>query len=149
MASLANIALPELNSTTTLLAIVPVISIALGASPTTRKWLLRKYYQYEVTMSVYMMNRNETIVFNLIFLSILLLFFWATFFYLPRHLFTIYPRLIYYIFGDESDSLHGMVKNGMEALWDASQSVFGDSSTLAETATTAVSEAVSEAVSQI
>lgn len=84
---------------------------------------------------------------DLIFLSILLLFFWATFFYLPRHLFTIYPRIVYYMFGDESDSLHGMVKNGMEALWGATQDVLVENETHAD-AIAAVTEAVSEAVSE-
>lgn len=64
MASMTNLAVPEINWTTTVLALIPVVTIALGASPSARKWVWGKYYQYEVTLSVYMMNRNEKIVFS-------------------------------------------------------------------------------------
>lgn len=51
------------------------------------------------------------------------------------------------MFGDESDSLHGMVKNGMGALWGASQDAVAENETRAESVATAVTEAVAEAVS--
>ncbi|PGH00691.1 hypothetical protein GX51_05677 [Blastomyces parvus] len=64
------------------------------------RWLRLKNYQYEVTISLYMLTPIEKLVFNTLLLLITSMLLTAAYVYLPDHLTTISKRIWYYWAGD-------------------------------------------------
>ncbi|OJD21616.1 hypothetical protein ACJ73_07043 [Blastomyces percursus] len=64
------------------------------------RWLRLKNYQYEVTISLYMLTPTEKFVFNTLLLLITSMLLTAAYVYLPDHVTTISKRIWYYWAGD-------------------------------------------------
>ncbi|EDN08651.1 hypothetical protein I7I51_00289 [Histoplasma capsulatum] len=64
------------------------------------RWLRLKNYQYEVTISLYMLTATEKFVFNTLLLLITSMLLTAAYVYLPDHVTTISKRIWYYWAGD-------------------------------------------------
>ncbi|KAJ6259736.1 hypothetical protein Dda_5374 [Drechslerella dactyloides] len=65
-------------------------------------FIRRKVYQFEVTLSPYMLTSTEKIVFNTFILLFLGFLIAAITLYLPQHVQTIARRAYFYVVGDES-----------------------------------------------
>ncbi|OJD17989.1 hypothetical protein AJ78_01946 [Emergomyces pasteurianus Ep9510] len=64
------------------------------------RWLRLKNYQYEVTISLYMLTPTEKFIFNTLLLLITSMLLTAAYVYLPDHITTISKRIWYYWAGD-------------------------------------------------
>ncbi|OAT09502.1 hypothetical protein BDBG_05264 [Blastomyces gilchristii SLH14081] len=64
------------------------------------RWLRLKNYQYEVTISLYMLTPIEKFVFNTLLLLITSMLLAAAYVYLPDHVTTVSKRIWYYWAGD-------------------------------------------------
>ncbi|KAK4497065.1 hypothetical protein PRZ48_011514 [Zasmidium cellare] len=69
------------------------------------KYLLQlNYYRYEINTGMYVMSPCEKLVYNMVFLSLLVLLFSAVYYYLPKTTIIGLQRLAYYFTG--SHKLH-------------------------------------------
>ncbi|KLJ12867.1 hypothetical protein EMPG_09460 [Blastomyces silverae] len=64
------------------------------------RWLRLKNYQYEVTISLYMLTPIEKFVFNTLLFLITSMLLTAAYVYLPDHVTTVSKRIWYYWAGD-------------------------------------------------
>ncbi|KAI9229724.1 MAG: hypothetical protein DHS80DRAFT_29520 [Piptocephalis tieghemiana] len=63
-----------------------------------QKYISTKYYQWELTTAIYMLEPQEKLFFNLFFLLLLLLTTYATFAYLPTHVINVFERTATYFY---------------------------------------------------
>ncbi|KYK58670.1 uncharacterized protein DCS_05687 [Drechmeria coniospora] len=102
-----------------------------------RRWLQRKQYHFEVTLSVYMFTPWEKFAFYSILFLLCSLAFIAAVLYLPHHISILAGRAWYYIKGEQID----VGASAREAIKEMSASVLHDAAVSTSAAATAAHHA--------
>ncbi|KAJ6438512.1 hypothetical protein O9K51_09105 [Purpureocillium lavendulum] len=105
---------------------------------TFRRWLHRKQYHFEVTMSVYMFTPWEKFAFYSILFLLCSLAFIAAVLYLPHHISTLAGRAWYYIKGEHID----VAASAREVVKEMSASVLSGEGAVAPPTAVGVKEAL-------
>ncbi|KAF4120518.1 Protein of unknown function (DUF3317) [Geosmithia morbida] len=103
-----------------------------------RKWLQRKQYHFELSLSIYMMTPGEKFTFYSIFFLLASLTFIATILYLPHHISFLLGRAWYYINGENIDMADVVKDISAGALHETQATVAAEA--VAEAAQTVVRE---------
>lgn len=100
---------------------------------TETKYVLQlNYYRYEVNTGMYVMSPGEKFVYNMIFFSLLALFFSAVYYYLPRTTVIGLRRLAYYFTGSHKLHMNDVVRaqNVLQNSGEAAASLTGQGAVL-------------------